>query len=656
MTFAPVALVSLLALAGMPQATAPRPAPAGESAAPRTAEAYYQFLLGRLLEGHGDLEGAERAYEGAAAADAGGAEVRAELAGFYARQGRADEAARAAEDALRLDASNTEAHAILGTLYADRVEALAGQPLDAAGQQNAAKAIEHLERARDDRRFDIALFVTLGRLFLIQGNAERAAGVLAELVEREPGVTEASWLLAQAYDGAGRRDEARTVLEDAVAAEPGFYRGVVALAEIYERERRWAPAAEAYARAAVLNPRAPELRVREASARLADGQTEAARDLLERLVAADPTNGYAWYLLADAQRTLEDYDASEASARRLVALEPAGIRGLYALALVFEARHDPRAVVALLESAAGQARAPASRPSQLSPLLVRLASAYQELGQFDRAIATFERARAGAADPRAFDAVLAQAHLAAQRYDTALELARTARDANPDDSRAWRLEAQVLRQSGRVGEAVALLSGQRARFSGDVDVQLALASLLADAGRVAEATGVFDDVERRFPGRVDTAFQRGAAFERRKDYARAEAAFREALSRDPAHAPALNYLGYMLAERGERLDEAIAAIERALEIDPGNPSYQDSLGWAYFKKGQVARAREHVGLAADRLPHNSVVQDHLGDILEASGDLAGAAAAWERALAGDLQDVDRAAIERKLAGVRGGRR
>ena len=64
------------------------------------------------------------------------------------------------------------------------------------------------------------------------------------------------------------------------------------------------------------------------------------------------------------------------------------------------------------------------------------------------------------------------------------------------------------------------------------------------------------------------------------------------IARDPEHAAALNYLGYMLAERGERLDESVELIKRALAIDPDNGSYLDSLGWAYFKDGKLDLAVE----------------------------------------------------------------
>ena len=109
----------------------------------------------------------------------------------------------------------------------------------------------------------------------------------------------------------------------------------------------------------------------------------------------------------------------------------------------------------------------------------------------------------------------------------------------------------------------------------------------------------------------------------------------------------------MFAERGERLDEAITLVQRALKIEPGNPSYLDSLGWAYFQQGQIDLADPPLTEAAEKLKDGSVVQDHLGDLRFKQRRFADAAAAWERALGGDGRSIDRAKIEGKIREARG---
>jgi tetratricopeptide (TPR) repeat protein len=174
-----------------------------------------------------------------------------------------------------------------------------------------------------------------------------------------------------------------------------------------------------------------------------------------------------------------------------------------------------------------------------------------------------------------------------------------------------------------------------------------------DGGRAEQAASVMRDARTRFPDDLSVLFQLGAVYERQKKYDEAEKAFKAVLARDPRDAHALNYLGYMLADRGLRLEESVAYIQRALDVEPNNPAYLDSLGWAYFKMNRLGPAELNLRQAAADRPRDSAVQDHWGDLLLKLGRREEALAAWKRALAGDGQDIDRAAIEGKIRSATG---
>ena len=140
--------------------------------------------------------------------------------------------------------------------------------------------------------------------------------------------------------------------------------------------------------------------------------------------------------------------------------------------------------------------------------------------------------------------------------------------------------------------------------------------------------------------------------ERAGRIADAERALRDVLAKDPQDANALNSLGYMLAEHGERLDEAVDLVQRALKIEPANPSFLDSLGWAYFRQGKLDLADAPLTQAAERLPTQFAVQEHLGDLRFKQERFADAAAALERSLAGDGESIDRAKVEKKVRDAR----
>jgi len=101
---------------------------------------------------------------------------------------------------------------------------------------------------------------------------------------------------------------------------------------------------------------------------------------------------------------------------------------------------------------------------------------------------------------------------------------------------------------------------------------------------------------------------------------------------DPLNSSASNYLGYMLADRGVRLDESVKYIQKALELEPGNAAYLDSLGWAYFKMGRYDLAENPLQKAATRIQNDPTIHEHLGNLYLRQGKTGMAEAEWQRAL------------------------
>lgn len=258
----------------------------------------------------------------------------------------------------------------------------------------------------------------------------------------------------------------------------------------------------------------------------------------------------------------------------------------------------------------------------------------------------------------------------------------------PDDIRPWYLLAQVEMRAGRTAEAeaaarrigeidpgdgrgpiaLAMVLGARRDFKGIVNVLTPhvegpsdrslesgtfgeMARLLGgayrDMGQVRESIRTLEGALVRTPEDAQILFTLGATYERDEQFDRAETVFRQLIQIDPEHAPALNYLGYMLADRGEKLEEALSLIERAIEAGGESPSYLDSLGWAYYRLERFDEAVGPLERAAEGAPDVSVIQEHLGDTYLELGRYGQAAEAFERALGGDREDVDTGDLERK---------
>ena len=552
----PSAAIVILAAALSSQAGAqPAAAPGSDG---RTAEAYYEFMLARHLENQGDEAGALAAIKRAQTADPKSAEIRAEMAGMYARQDKAAEAVDAATQALALDPNSAEAHRILGLVFAAWADGSANPPAERTPQQLRRDALEHLTKILDTPAVatDLNLQVTAARLHMRSGQPEKAIPILETVVSQAPFAVEPYTLLADARVAVGRIDEAAEALAMAAEIDPRRY---TSLAELYERLGRWAEAAEAYSSGltASRNP-SREMRLRLIVALLNVNEPAAAQRALDtsnEMLQSAPQDARVLAYVSRAQRQLGNLPASEEAARKILASDPTNLSGLFELTQVLFARNEPAKVIELLAA-------------------------------FEKDAAS--RGKGNDMEAALLFSQLVYAYSNTKQYARAAELAAEAITRYPRDERFIHLRADALANSGKVEEAAALLQSL--------------------------------------------------------------------IDRDPLNADALNSLGYMLAERGVRLTEALTLIERALKVEPDNPAYLDSLAWALFKQGRAEDAETPMRKAADAMPKESVIQDHFGDVLAQRGKSDEAIAAWERALAGDGLGIDRPAVEKKIKDARGRRK
>ncbi len=240
-----------------------------------------------------------------------------------------------------------------------------------------------------------------------------------------------------------------------------------------------------------------------------------------------------------------------------------------------------------------------------------------------------------------------QPHMAAQAYD-----------AIPDDDvlgNAARMgRAQVLETLGRREEAIADLTAM-AEQNPD---SYASYSVLADFLRRDEQFAAAAQAYSRAIALMQDAglspewpiwFSRAVAYSRADDWDAAEADFRRALEVEPDQPTVLNYLGYSLIERGEKLDEALDMIERAVAGDPDSGYILDSLAWALFRLGRYDEALPHMERAVEMEPTDAVLNDHLGDVYWAVGRQREARFQWRRALSfAPADQLDEDLVRRKV--------
>ena len=228
----------------------------------------------------------------------------------------------------------------------------------------------------------------------------------------------------------------------------------------------------------------------------------------------------------------------------------------------------------------------------------------------------------------------------------------------PTDSPMHRIsELQLgltLAQTDKVDEARKHLKSLLDSDPSDIRSYLAYGSVLSDAKDYKAMAENYDkavEVIGSVPKKTDWSvfFQRAIAYERLKDWSKAEPNFKRALELNPEQPQVLNYLGYSWVDRNENLDEAMDMIRRAVELRPNDGYIVDSLGWAHFRLGAFDDAVTELERAIELRAGDQTINDHLGDAYWRVGRKIEAVYQWNRALIGDNDDVDKAKVQEKIA-------
>jgi len=159
------------------------------------------------------------------------------------------------------------------------------------------------------------------------------------------------------------------------------------------------------------------------------------------------------------------------------------------------------------------------------------------------------------------------------------------------------------------------------------------------------AIDYYDQVLREYPDHLNALFNKGAAAERSGKHEEAAESFEKFLELEPGNAMALNYLGYMYADLGIKLDRAEKMIEQALEMSPDNSAYLDSFAWVLYKKGRFEAALEYQKKALKFDSEDPLMLEHMGDIYKSLEELQQARYHWSKAL--EL-DPENESIKEKL--------
>jgi tetratricopeptide (TPR) repeat protein len=659
------------------------------TAAPSAAEtgrsaAYYHYGLAHLYEemavnaGRPDYATqAVEEYKLALGADPNSTLLQDGLADLYFKIGRIKDAVSAAQDQVKRNPNDVDAHMLLGQVYLRSLGDMQGQQ-STEMLQLAIAEYETIERLKPN---DLETKLLLGQLYALNHDSAKAEATFKDAQKMDGDSEDVVLNMARLYAQTGDFQRAVDTLS-AVPESDRTARIEFDLGADLEQLKKEKEAAAAYRRSLDLEPDNPDAEKALANALLQDDQLDEALKVLTNLVTADPTDAQSEVHLAEIQRRQGHYEDALATLEKAKSQVQDATELNFNEALIYDAlgKYDQATVilVSLVDASAHADGKYSDQEKQNRAIFLnRLGMIYKEEDKTPEAVAAFKQivdlggdcSASTSSDDQARPCYARDGYQGevdalrdAHQWKDATAVGADAAKALPKDHQVQLMYAQQMADMGQVEQGLTLAKAQLTGANDDRDVEEDLAQMYIRLKRFNEASEQLDKaavLATKPDEKLYVIFLRGEYYDRQKMYDLAEAQFRKALAIDPQNAAVLNYLGYMLADQGKELPDALKMIRQAVDLEPQNGAYLDSLGWVYFKAGQYTQAEENLRKANERMNTDPTVHDHLGEVYEKTGNLKMAVAQWERSMTeyahslpadADPEDVQK--VQHKLESAR----
>ena len=521
-------------------------------------------------------------------------------------------------------------------------------------------AADLLLRPEGERKAGALASFVEGRSLEENGEIDKALEAYRKVLNVDPGHSKLASRVAALLIRQDDFPQAIDILKDAIKANPSNAEPYSQLALIYAKYLKKTDEAVDYANQAIaLNPRDIEAYQRLCEIELAAGEEKKALNALDRATKVDSDDAAFWTRLgklyaailfkSDSQpkpdelrrvndvfkkaaehadddpsvlKDVADYYAASQQLKeaiplylRVLELQPDDANAREKLASSFILTNQRAKAVEMLEQLIKQHPEKYQPYDLLAQILDDEARSLQRAKHLDEAKAKFAKVVAN--------------------YEQSLLI-------NPNRAGTYlRLAELLLGPIKDPGRAVKILTEARRRFPGAPEIVYYLALAQREAKQIQQAVATFEEALHEAELDQDTEivnakfyFNYGATAEQAGLYEKAADLLRKSIALDPANAAeAYNYLGYMWGDHNMYLDEAEDMIKRALQIEPDNGSYLDSLGWVEFRKGRFDQALADLLRAAKNMDHeDAVVFEHIGDVYLKLNRVPQALEAWQKAL------------------------
>jgi tetratricopeptide (TPR) repeat protein len=431
----------------------------------------------------------------------------------------------------------------------------------------------------------------LGGLYMNGKKYEDAAGQYKKVLEQDPKNDRARFYLGTNLAEMKKFGEAEASFRELLRIEPDNFMGNFYLARILVEMKRYDEAEIEFRKILSQRPDAASILIDLALLYEQQEKIPQAIETYKKLIDISPQNIQTLIRLGHIYLRQQLLDEAQNTFLAVLKLDPSNREALIALGLLsLEQGNHEQAItkfLSLLQKSPKDIR-----------LIYMLGAAYEEAGNYDKAIETLKQI------PYSSD----------QFADTQIRI------------------GFMLKKQQKTDEAIVFLQDAISRKKDAPNLYTFLASLHEDKRQFAAAESVIREGLLANPDNIDLNFSLGVLYEKTNRFEESVTAMQKVLKIEHDNPEALNFIGYMYADRGLNLDEAERLIRKALRLKPGNGYMLDSLGWVLFRKDRLAEAIIHLKQASELLPEDATILEHLGDAYLQSGDAEKASETFDRCL------------------------
>jgi tetratricopeptide (TPR) repeat protein len=484
-----------------------------------------------------------------------------------------------------------------------------------------------------------SIYLAIGKDYLALGKFKSAYINLKRCLKYNPHELEAKELIAKIYASEGRLDLTEKIYNNILAQDSSYMEAYYDLAVLYLKMNNLDKVVEMY-RKIVDSQKYPDTQV---LIRLGELYYELqkykkAEAVYHRLNQKEPNDGFGYYGIGIIKETLGDTASAIENYIKAVRLSPElkqawdGLGQLY----MFQKKWT-KAIEVFSEAIV--------RDSTDLYSWLQLGETYNQKEDTLSAQRIYNDIKRQFPDDWQPYSKLGHIYLDQQRFEQAHKEFQKVIELSPENVVGWLFSGISCFYQDSLEYALSYLSKAIEFEPDDPLVNYYMGLILNDLGYIKEAIPYLETSLITRPEWMSVLSTLAGIYDSLKEYTISDSLFQRALAIDSSNALILNNYGYSLSERGIHLEEAMKMALKAIEKDPENGAYLDTMGWIYFKLGNFQKALEFIERAVLIHHDNSVVIDHLGDVYKELGLTKEARQAWEKAL---QLDQDNIKIQKKL--------